>query len=53
MVISNINPIIEVTLEKGRTKRFTKKFTYEKIIDDNETIFQVQFVIISIFWKLG
>jgi hypothetical protein len=37
-----MNPIIEVTLENGKTKRFTKKFKYEKIIDDNETKFQLQ-----------
>jgi hypothetical protein len=49
IVISSINPIIEVTLEKGKTRRFTKKFAYEKIIEDNETRFQVQFVTISIF----
>ena len=44
---------MEVTLEKGNTSLFTKKFKYEKIIDDNETKFQVQFVTMSIFWKLG
>jgi hypothetical protein len=44
-----MNPIIEVTLENGKTKRFTKKFKYEKIIDDNETKFQLQLVIISMF----
>ena len=36
MDIKSINPIIEVTLEKGKTKRFTKKFKYEKIAPDNE-----------------
>jgi len=44
---------MEVTLEKGKTSLFTKKFKYEKIIDDNETKFQLQFVTTSIFWKLG
>jgi hypothetical protein len=41
--------MIEVTLEKGITKRFTKKFKYEKITPDNETKFQPQFVTASIF----
>jgi hypothetical protein len=41
--------MIDVTLENGSTSLFTKKFKYEKIIDDNETIFQVQLVITSIF----
>jgi hypothetical protein len=49
IVISNIKPIIDVTLEKGRTSLFTKKFAYENIIEDNETRFQVQFVTISMF----
>ena len=44
---------MDVTLEKGKTNLFTKKFKQEKIIDDNETKFQLQLVIISIFWKLG
>jgi hypothetical protein len=44
-----MKPIIEVTLEKGKTSRFTKKLIYEKIIDESETKFQVQFVTISIF----
>lgn len=45
--------MIEVTLENGNTSLFTKKFKYEKIIDDKDTMFQVQFVITSIFWKVG
>jgi hypothetical protein len=49
IVINNINPIIDVTLEKGKTSLFTKKFAYENIIDESETKFQVQFVTISIF----
>jgi len=49
MVNINIKPIIDVTLENGSTSLFTKKFKYEKIIDDKDTIFQVQFVITSIF----
>jgi hypothetical protein len=48
-----MNPIIEVTLEKGNNNLFTKKFKYENIIEDNEIKFHVQLVIISIFWKLG
>ena len=48
-MISSIKPIIEVTLEKGRTSRFTKKFAYENIIEDRETRFQVQFVTMSMF----
>ena len=47
--MNSMKPIIDVTLEKGNTKRFTKKFKYEKIIDDNETKFHVQFVTISMF----
>jgi len=34
---NNINPIIDVTLWNGKINRLTKKFKYEKIIDDNET----------------
>lgn len=45
--------MIDVTEEKGNTNLFTKKFTYENIIEDNETKFHVQFVTISIFWKVG
>jgi hypothetical protein len=53
MVNNNIKPSIDVTLEKGNNRRFTKKFKYEKIKDDNEIRFHVQFVIISIFWNVG
>jgi hypothetical protein len=38
----SINPITEVTLENGKTKRLTKKFKYEKTAPDKETRFQVQ-----------
>ena len=44
-----MKPIIEVTLENGSIKRFTKKFKYEKIKEDNETRFHVQLVTTSIF----
>jgi hypothetical protein len=40
---------MEVTLENGKTSLFTKKFRYEKIIDDKETKFQLQLVTASIF----
>jgi hypothetical protein len=40
---------MDVTLENGKTNLLTKKFKYEKIIEDKETIFQVQFVITSMF----
>jgi len=53
MVINNIKPKIDVTLEKGNSNLFTKKFKYEKIKDDIEIMFHVQVVIISIFWKVG
>ena len=53
MVSKSINPKIEVTLEKGNNNLLTKKFKYEKTSDESEIKFQVQFVIISIFWKLG
>jgi hypothetical protein len=49
IVINSIKPIIDVTLEKGKTSLFTKKFAYEKIIEERETKFQVQLVTISIF----
>ena len=37
-----MNPIIEVTLEKGRTSLFTKKFIKEKMLVERETKFQPQ-----------
>jgi hypothetical protein len=37
-----MKPIIEVTLEKGKTRRFTKKFKYEKTADESEIKFHVQ-----------
>jgi hypothetical protein len=45
----SIKPMIDVTEEKGSTNLLTKKFIYEKIIEERETKFQVQFVTISIF----
>jgi hypothetical protein len=39
---------MEVTLVKGKTNLFTKKFKYEKTVDESETIFQLQFVTMSI-----
>jgi hypothetical protein len=48
-----MNPIIDVTLEKGNINLLTKKLRYEKTIEDKETKFQLQFVTASIFWKLG
>jgi len=47
MVSNNIKPIIEVTLEKGKTRRLTKMFKYEKITPDNETKFHPQLVTAS------
>ena len=44
---------MDVTLEKGKTSLLTKKFKYEKIIDESETKFQLQFVTTSMFWKVG
>jgi hypothetical protein len=41
--------MIEVTLEKGKTRRFTKKFKYEKITPEREIKFQPQLVTASIF----
>jgi len=49
MVMKSINPMIEVTLEKGITNLLTKKFRYEKIVPDNETRFHPQLVTASIF----
>ena len=42
MVKRSAKPIIEVTLEKGRTRRLTNKFKYEKNTPDKETRFQPQ-----------
>jgi hypothetical protein len=42
-----MKPIIEVTLENGKTRRFTKKFKYEKKTPDKETKFQPQLVTAS------
>jgi hypothetical protein len=46
---SNINPSIEVALEKGISNLFTKKFMYEKTTEESEIKFQVQLVTESIF----
>jgi len=51
--IKSINPIIEVTLEKGMTNLFTKKFKYEKMTPESETKFHPQEVTASMFWKMG
>ena len=32
-----MKPIIDVTLEKGSNKRFTKWFKYENTLPDNDT----------------
>jgi len=50
---NNIKPIIDVTLENGKTRRFTKKLMYENTSDESEIKFHVQLVTISMFWKLG
>jgi hypothetical protein len=42
-----MKPIMEVTLEKGKTNLFTKKFKYEKTTPDKETKFQPQLVTAS------
>jgi len=47
--MSNINPIIEVTLENGKRSRFTKKFKYEKTTPESETKFHPQLATASIF----
>jgi hypothetical protein len=47
--MKSMKPIIEVTLEKGITKRFTKKFKYENITPESETRFHPQLVTASIF----
>jgi len=44
---------MDVTLEKGKSSLFTKKFKYENIIDDKDIKFQDQLFIMSMFWKLG
>ena len=47
MVINNIKPIIDVTLEKGKSSRFTKWFRYWTISPDKETRCHVQLEIKS------
>ena len=51
--MNNINPIIDVTLEKGITSLLTKKFKQEKMTPDKETRFHPQEVTASMFWKMG
>jgi len=46
--INNINPMIEVTLEKGKTSLFRYKFKKDKIKAINDTRCQVQPVKTSI-----
>jgi len=48
-----MNPIIEVTLEKGKRRRLTKKFKYENNAPDSETKFHVQPLTASIDWNNG
>jgi hypothetical protein len=48
-VIKSIKPMIEVTLEKGKIRRFTKKFKYEKKTPERETRFQLQLETASMF----
>jgi|KNS7Surf_BmetaT_FD_contig_41_4633418_length_284_multi_1_in_0_out_0_1 hypothetical protein len=45
--------MMEVTLEKGSTRRLTKKFKYENTTPDKETRFQPQLDTASTFWKIG
>jgi hypothetical protein len=42
-----------VTLEKGKTRRFTKKFKYDKETPEKEIKFHPQFETASMFWKIG
>lgn len=42
IAIKSINPMTDVTLEKGKTNRFTKKFRYEKKTPEREIMFQLQ-----------
>jgi hypothetical protein len=49
MAIKSINPITEVTLEKGNTRRLTKKFKYEKTVLDKEIKFHPHDMTISEF----
>ena len=45
--------MIEVTLEKGNTSLFTKKFKKENTLPERETKFQPQTDIASKFWNKG
>lgn len=49
MAIISINPITDVTLEKGNTKRLTKKFKYDKETPEKEIKFHPQLETASIF----
>jgi hypothetical protein len=49
IAIISIKPTTEVTLEKGNTKRFTKKFKYDKVAPENDIKFHPQFEIASMF----
>jgi hypothetical protein len=42
MVKKSINPIMDVTLENGKTNLLTKKFKKENIVPEKETRFQPQ-----------
>jgi len=53
MVSKSINPIMDVTLEKGKTKRLTKALRYEKIVPERDIKFHAQLVTASKFWKIG
>jgi hypothetical protein len=44
-----MKPIIDVTLEKGMTRRLIKKLRYEKMTPDKETRFHPQDVTASMF----
>jgi len=44
---------MDVTLWNGKTSLLTKKFKYEKTIEDNETKFHPQLVTKSRFWNVG
>jgi hypothetical protein len=48
ITLKSIKPIIEVTLEKGITRRLMKRFRYEKITPESETKFHPQLVTASI-----
>jgi hypothetical protein len=45
----SINPITEVTLENGKTRRLTKKFKYDNDTPENEIKFHPQLETASMF----